>query len=79
MQELNKYGRLTAMYIFRKKDDRKYVNCVCDCGVEKSVRFDSLISGITKSCGCLQRDKFIANNLKHGLSKLWQEDNKGKL
>jgi len=30
--------------------------CKCDCGNEKSVRLDDLLSGMTKSCGCLRRE-----------------------
>lgn len=31
-------------------------HCVCDCGQEIDVRGQSLTSGNTKSCGCLQRE-----------------------
>lgn len=37
---------------------KRYVRVICDCGVEKEVRLDHLISGSTKSCGCLLRDLF---------------------
>jgi hypothetical protein len=30
--------------------------CKCECGVTKPVRADRLLSGKTRSCGCLQRD-----------------------
>ena len=31
-------------------------HCVCDCGQEIDVRGSNLVSGNTKSCGCLQRE-----------------------
>lgn len=31
--------------------------CRCDCGIEKPVGVSNLISGTTRSCGCLQREK----------------------
>lgn len=31
--------------------------CRCDCGAERPVRADSLTSGNSKSCGCIQREK----------------------
>jgi hypothetical protein len=31
--------------------------CLCDCGTECVVRRDQLVSGHTKSCGCLQKEK----------------------
>lgn len=48
-----KFGRLT---VCKRDKDRKRVHwiCECDCGKEVSVRADSLVKGITKSCGCLQ-------------------------
>ncbi|MGL5331143.1 MAG: HNH endonuclease [Peptostreptococcaceae bacterium] len=34
----------------------KYFICRCDCGNEKSIMKRNLISGHTKSCGCLHKD-----------------------
>lgn len=34
----------------------------CDCGVEFSVARPNLISGQTKSCGCLRRERMERNN-----------------
>ena len=35
---------------------RRYRLCRCDCGAEIETRIDQLIHGITRSCGCLQRE-----------------------
>lgn len=40
----------------------RMVRCLCDCGVEKSVRLVELRRGHTSSCGCLHLDKVT----KHG-------------
>lgn len=58
-----RFGRLVA---HNEHDDappsiRKYV-CTCDCGNTVSVAACSLVSGASKSCGCLHRDVIT----KHG-------------
>ena len=40
--------------------------CKCDCGVSKNISARSLRSGLTRSCGCLQREKAKATMTKHG-------------
>ncbi len=35
------------------KRHRKYWNCLCDCGTEKKIHGSAMVSGNTKSCGCL--------------------------
>lgn len=47
-----KFGRLKVTSIF-KKDNRIYLECLCDCGKVKSFYKYSLTLGYTKSCGCL--------------------------
>ena len=44
-----KYGSLTALYPC--KDKPGYWHCRCDCGNEKDVRKQGLISGNNKTCG----------------------------
>ena len=43
--------------------------CVCDCGKTTTVRAGHILSGITKSCGCL---KYTAR-LKHGQTRKTSE------
>lgn len=53
-----KFGRLTALYKCNYKKGNKYPwHCICDCGKEIDVPTDSLTSGKTQSCGCLQKEK----------------------
>lgn len=65
-----RFGRLLALeigegHVWR---DRRITNwkCVCDCGITKVVRTGCLISGNTKSCGCLSLES--KKTVRHGLS-----------
>src|SRR5690606_36633953 len=42
--------------------------CLCDCGNEKSVRADSLVSGRILSCGCYHKEAVSQRTRTHGLS-----------
>ena len=50
--------------------------CLCDCGKTKTAVGMNLRKGLTKSCGCLQKEKSAnvlrALNFKHGLSRTRQ-------
>ena len=50
------FGRLTVLSLTRTENKRSYYLCKCECGVEKEIRQDSLKSGRTTSCGCVQRE-----------------------
>lgn len=55
-----RFGRLIV--IGRDKDKKRtHYFCRCECGVEKSIRSDSLTNGKTVSCGCYNRDEAIKN------------------
>ena len=47
-----------------------YWLCRCRCGNEKRVLAYSLLSGHTKSCGCMKREKLSARSTTHGC---WNE------
>lgn len=52
-----KYGRLTVLESAGKgKHNEQLLSVACDCGKRKTVRAASLVSGSTKSCGCLWED-----------------------
>lgn len=57
-----RFGRLIAL----KEIDKTYWECVCDCGNTKIVRKQCLLQGITKSCGCLRKEKAKEKQTKHG-------------
>lgn len=52
------FGRLTVVAYVRQDErkKRKYL-CRCSCGREVTIRGDALLSGTSKSCGCLRRDE----------------------
>jgi len=52
----NKYGRLTVINKI-KRNNRIHWECKCDCGNTSFPRTDQLLSGNTKSCGCIPQEK----------------------
>lgn len=60
--EGRRFGKLTAIAPTNKRTNTGYViwKCRCDCGNEVEVSRNSLIQGITHSCGCAKQ-----NNTKH--------------
>ena len=64
-----KFERLTVKkYIGRNKHGQTLWDCTCICGNKISACGCSLLSGHTKSCGCLQRDIISKIRFIHGLS-----------
>ena len=62
-----KYNRLTVTsFSHADKRYRKFYNVKCDCGKEKKIMGSAMVSGNTKSCGCLSKEikanKRISNN-----------------
>lgn len=53
-----KFGRLIVLKrdFSHKKDGCIYWLCKCECGKERVINRASLISGNTRSCGCLQKE-----------------------
>jgi hypothetical protein len=66
----NKFGRLT---VISDTGERPWGNvlwsCKCDCGNIVNVQSQSLVSGLTKSCGCLRKEVLTGNQhaIIHGL------------
>ncbi len=54
-----RFGRWTALSLCtqRTKCNSTQWLCCCDCGVEKVVNSRSLRRGVSRSCGCLQRQE----------------------
>lgn len=59
----DKYGKLVVLEYGYKKDKKNYWKCVCECGKETTVSINSLRTGNSKSCGCLQKE--IAKKYRH--------------
>lgn len=50
------FSRLTIISYAGKAGKESLWNCRCSCGTEKVIRYNSLMSGSTVSCGCLRRE-----------------------
>lgn len=65
-----KFGRLTVITKTEKRRHRSVIwECKCDCGNITEVASDDLVSGNTRSCGCLQKEITSRHFTKHGLRK----------
>lgn len=67
----HEFYRLTVLYrTVNGRSGQVYWQCHCSCGTEKSISAQSLLSGATHSCGCLQREKAhstcVLRNTTHG-------------
>lgn len=59
----DKFGRMTVVeFVGKSKNGSTLVQCRCDCGKTKIVRLCNLISGATKSCGCIANEFLIQRN-----------------
>lgn len=61
-----KFGKLTVIERAQSIKGRTAFKCICDCGNTKVVKSGLLISGKTRSCGCLAVNNF--NQTTHGKS-----------
>ena len=64
------FGRLTAISVTKKgiRNKRAWV-CQCECGSEVILQTSMLMSGHTRSCGCLHREEVGNMSRSHGLSQ----------
>ena len=60
-----KFVRLIVIAAGWKKDQPAML-CRCACGTIKLIRLCSLVSGDTRSCGCLSRESVAKRSTKHG-------------
>lgn len=58
-----RFGNLVALYQTKSSSHGYYWLCQCDCGRQKEILGNNLISGNTKSCGC-QKGKTSLNLFK---------------
>lgn len=61
-----RFGRLIALEPAKTKNGRNGFLCQCDCGNYTIVKTANLISGDTRSCGCLFKDTMSKRNRVHG-------------
>lgn len=56
------FGKLIALSYFDSKHGKTRWVCKCECG-NKSIHYSShLLAGLSRSCGCLKREKTIQRN-----------------
>lgn len=61
------FGRLTVKSEApRGKDWKRFWNCTCQCGKEKSVYQHHLNSGAVVSCGCYKDENTVKRSTTHG-------------
>ena len=65
-----KFGRLIAIRIVGRKNRKSMWLCKCECGKETIVSVSHLLSGHTKSCGCIKNENIAlvgkTINKRHG-------------
>lgn len=66
--EGKRFGRLIAIELV-PGNGRSRQKCVCDCGNTIEANRTNLVSGNTKSCGCLRKETSRKNVEKHPFSK----------
>jgi hypothetical protein len=69
----NQFGRLTVLHEVEPERVRERVHrrwrCQCECGNEKTLYQQNLLQGLSKSCGCLRREKSSERRKTHGASE----------
>jgi hypothetical protein len=69
-----RFGKLEVIaFVEMRGNYRSYWKCQCDCGERTVVRCDSLRSGQSRSCGCLQKAQVAERSFKHGAARNGQE------
>ena len=63
------FGRLTVISFNGRSGSQYLWNCQCECGKTNTPSRSSLVSGKSKSCGCLARERSAESQTKHGKSK----------
>ena len=60
-----KYNRLEIVGDRYLKGGRFFVKCLCECGKYLEIREYSVVSGATKSCGCLRKERSYKTHGKY--------------
>jgi hypothetical protein len=63
----NRFGRLVVIERVPSAYNPRYL-CRCDCGELREVFGGNLRHGISRSCGCLQRELAAAAHTTHGMA-----------
>lgn len=67
------YGSLIltgkSWFIHQKGGRRLLVEAICKCGLVKGYAYRFLLNNNTSSCGCVRKEKILASNVTHNLSR----------
>lgn len=66
----NRYGRLVSISFSHRKANRTFWKCLCDCGNEALAEYSHLVTGRTKSCGCIKKE--LMSSKSGESSHLWR-------
>lgn len=64
-----RFGRLIVMDFVGRKNGRTLWRCLCDCGKETVVGYSNLVNGLTRSCGCLEKENLYSKEFKRSHRK----------
>jgi len=64
-----RFGRLLVVEYVESRYGTPYWLCRCACGKEKAICGKSLKRGVTKSCGCWNKELTMARATTHGKSR----------
>ena len=66
-----RYNRLTVIsFSHSDKRHRKFYNVKCDCGQQKKIMGSAMVSGNTKSCGCLSKEVRASKRISKNHSEI---------
>lgn len=68
----SRFGRLVALEMVSAPKERQRWSVRCDCGTKKTVLRSHLVTGKTKSCGCLKSEMAIAMNAARADHGMWK-------
>ena len=63
-----RFGRWTAISEAPKRGKSRVWNCICDCGTQKEVWLEALVSGKSTSCDCFRLERLRETLTTHGMS-----------
>ena len=69
-----KINKLTIKSFYRSSNSKVYFVCECDCGNKKNIEARHVLSGATRSCGCLLKEVSRKKAKKMGLSSRKYEE-----
>lgn len=68
----NRYGKLSIEDVYKSGIDGSiWCKCRCECGKEVTKRLHNVVSGKTKSCGCIFKECFKGRKERSRREKEW--------